>query len=177
MLRLQVATALQHYDNAHRLGPFAVESETLMIYRAHGNALSAYARVFTADAEEADDVVQEAFLQYLLVRAQGTEVEFPRRWLLTRVHELLRDRERILAGKPVAEAETEAAKCEGMLLDYARRKLPKSQKEIFRLRLLGLAYDDIANCLGIQTRAVSRQLSLGIKRLKDWAKQGGLADV
>lgn len=173
LLRLQVADALKQYDL--RSGSrFSVESETLMMYRAHGNALAAYARVFTEDADEADEVVQEAFLQYLLFRAQGSGMESPRRWLLSKVHEVLKERSLLDGTSTNAEVEAEAARCEGMLLDVARRKLPRWQKEIFQLRLLGLAYDEIGHHLGMQSRMVSRHLSLGIKRLRELIKREGL---
>lgn len=170
----QAAEALQRTDGRGAGAP-GLESETLLMYRAHSNALTAYARVFMGDAEQADEVVHEVFLRYLLHRAQDGVVDAPRQWLLDQVHGLLNERSWIAARVQQSAASAEASRCENLLLDCAERKLPRWQRDTFRMRMRGLAYEEIASELGIDVKLVSRHLSLGIKRLRELVMKDELA--
>lgn len=170
----QAALALQRSDGSGAPTP-SLEAETLLMYRAHSNSLTTYARVFMGDAEAADEVVQETFLRYLLYRAQDGVIESPRLWLLNQMHDLLNQRSWIAARVQQSKTPSDAVSCESLLMDCAQRKLPRWQRDAFRMRMRGLAYEEIASQLGIDAKLVSRHLSLGIKRLRELVMKDGLS--
>ena len=139
------------------------------LYRDHAPAVFRYAFHLTGSREDAEDLVQTAFLEAHRRMAAGEAIVNPRAWLSTvvrhRAFNLARDRREeassdrieVLAGAP-AEAGRDAAAD----LDRVRAvlyQLPAAQHQAFVLRHWSdLSYREIAAVLGTSEAAVESLL-------------------
>ncbi len=134
--------------------------------------------------QEADDIIQDSFVQLYRVHKSNGNVDNPRSWLFRVAHNLsvnLQKRERRLVpaidGEPYAglegvrvEADPEqiyAHKERMRLLATAVTRLPQRQRECLYLRAEGLRYREIAEVIGTTTSAVAESLKRAVMRLMD----------
>ena len=152
----------------------------------HLDAAYTLARYLTRDADDAQDIVQEASLRAFRYFAgfRGTEPGEGRAWLLAIVRNTARTwRERNrhhaqatafdeeLHSERVAEDHPEAAvvrKSEGEALREAIDRLPTEFREVIVLRELeGLSYKEISDVAGIPVGTVMSRLSRARRRLEE----------
>ncbi|PYO43334.1 MAG: RNA polymerase subunit sigma [Gemmatimonadetes bacterium] len=152
----------------------------------HLDAAYTLARYLTRDADDAQDIVQEASLRAFRYFAgfRGTEPGEGRAWLLAIVRNTARTwRERNrhhaqatafdeeLHSERVAEDHPEAAvvrKSEGDALREAIDRLPTEFREVIVLRELeGLSYKEISDVAGIPVGTVMSRLSRARRRLEE----------
>ena len=152
----------------------------------HLDAAYTLARYLTRDADDAQDIVQEASLRAFRYFAgfRGTEPGEGRAWLLAIVRNTARTwRERNrhhaqatafdeeLHSERVAEDHPEAAvvrKSEGDALREAIDRLPTEFREVIVLRELeGLSYKEISDVAGIPVGTVMSRLSRARGRLEE----------
>lgn len=139
-----------------------LEKEVTTEYERHGASLKRYLLGHGASAAKADDLIQDAFLKYYLLRLAGEKVENPRAWLFTVVRhgwlEVLRSpryqREVELAPAVATGVEPD----DGMwrsLWALAVGSLAPREKQCMELRRDGLQYDEIAEVMGVQPGTVA----------------------
>ena len=134
--------------------------------------------------QEADDIIQDSFVQlYRVLRSSG-KIDNPRSWLFRVAHNLsvnLQKRERRLVSSPDGEpyAALEGGRVEAdpeqiyahkerlQLLTTAISRLPQRQRECLHLRAEGLRYREIAEVIGLTTSAVAESLKRAVVRLMD----------
>src|SRR5215469_1162783 len=135
-------------------------------------------------SQEADDIIQDAFVQLFRFTRAGGQVNNPRSWLFRVARNLsfnLQKRERRVVS--VSEAQHTTALSERQrptdpeelyehkerlrLVMAAIRELPQRQQECLHLRAEGLRYREIAEVLGITPSAVSESLKHALVRLMD----------
>jgi len=134
--------------------------------------------------EEADDIIQDAFVQLFRFTRAGGWVNNPRSWLFRVARNLsfnLHKRERRLVSffdekHAIASSEWQRVpdpeelyerKERLRLLMAAIQELPERQRECLHLRAEGLRYREIAEVLGITPSAVSESLKHAVTRLVD----------
>ncbi|MDX6547215.1 MAG: hypothetical protein QOG33_765 [Gaiellales bacterium] len=139
------------------------------LYREHATAAFGYAHHLTGSREDAEDVVQLAFLEAHRVLERGDRIVNPRAWLVTavkhRAHNLRRDRHETpdaeaiegLADRPadgMNDASDELDRVRAVLYG-----LPEAQHHAFVLRhWSGMSNGDIASVLGCSESAVESLL-------------------
>jgi RNA polymerase sigma-70 factor (ECF subfamily) len=148
-----------------------------MLYREQAPRLQRRLRAKLRSAEDARDLVQDAFARLLGARSIPRE---PAAFLNRIVRNLVVDRARRLAtrGPEVALTITdgprvEATQSEAIELEQTRAlyrasvgALPNRTREVFLLhRIDGLAYKDIAEMLGISIRTVEWHVAEAIVRI------------
>jgi len=138
---------------------------------------------------QAEDKIQDTFLQLFRFLQSGGAVKNPRSWLFRVAHNLsfnLQKRERRLmsASDPLPAAELAAAEAGPnpeeiyvkkerlLLLDAAITELPQRQRECLYLRAEGLRYREIAEVVGTTTSAVSEALKRAVVRLRGEIHEG-----
>lgn len=146
----------------------------------------AYARRYTADGDEANDVAQDAFLSlwYGRVRWKGTGSlrsflygvarnlarNRGRSWHRTRVISLESLRPEATRRTTSAAPRPDDVVAERELLDRLERAvaaLPPRRQEVFTLiRLHGLSYEEAASVLGIATQTVANHLSAALSDVR-----------
>ena len=134
--------------------------------------------------QEADDIIQDAFVQLFRVLLSGSRIHNPRSWVFRVARNMslnLQKRERRmvsvsdeqpmarLIGKQTAVGPEEIylRKERLQVLAAAVARLPQRQRECLHLRAEGLRYREIAEVLGVTTSAVSESLKRVIIRLTD----------
>jgi len=134
--------------------------------------------------QEADDIIQDAFVQLFRVLLSGSRIHNPRSWVFRVARNMslnLQKRERRmvsvsdeqpmarLIGKQTAVGPEEIylRKERLRVLAAAIARLPQRQRECLHLRAEGLRYREIAEVLGVTTSAVSETLKRVIIRLMD----------
>ena len=134
--------------------------------------------------QEADDIIQDAFVQLFRFTQAGGWVNNPQSWLFRVARNLafnLQKRERRVVS--VSEEQHATALSESQrvadpeelyehkerlrLLMVAIRELPERQRECLHLRAEGLRYREIAEVLGITPSAVSESLKHAVMRLME----------
>lgn len=150
-----------------------------LLYRDQAGALRRRIRAHVGSAEEASDIVQEAFSRLLGAR-QGQSLRNPGAFLNRIVRNLLIDRSRRRAARPVLvclEAEAEIAvppdQAQALELDQMRQRyraivdsLPPRTREVFLLhRVDELGYREIAQRLDISIRTVEWHIAQAIYRI------------
>lgn len=152
-------------------------------YRAEQARLFHYFRR-KVGREAAPDLVQEAFTRMFRSGAYG-RVEHPQAYLMRTAHNLLIERARTWHRKqcmlcPLDEARDAAVvpdqerQFEAMELRRAFRKallaMPPRTRRIFLMhRLRGLTYAQIAEQLGVSTKAVEKHIGRTLKRCREVA--------
>ena len=145
-----------------------------VLYRAHAAMLIAFARAKGAGAEDAEEVVQDAFVR--LKRYGSTEkIENDLAFLRTIIVNLIRDRYRrrkiapvfvaydeagagLIGEEPAADRRVEAKQALALILDDLDA-LPDVTKTVFlRCRVKGETYQKIAEDCGLTIALVRRHL-------------------
>lgn len=134
--------------------------------------------------QEADDIIQDAFVQLFRVLQSGSTIHNPRSWVFRVARNMslnLQKRERRMVSvsdeEPIARliAKQTTVGPEEIFLRKERlrvlagaiARLPQRQRECLHLRAEGLRYREIAEVLGITTSAVSESLKRVVIRLMD----------
>ena len=134
--------------------------------------------------QEAEDIIQDAFVQLFRELRSGGGIRNPRSWVFRVARNLslnLQKRERRLVSvsdeHPMASMtltqtvagpdEVYVHKERLRLLSAAIARLPERQRECLHLRAEGLRYREIAEVIGMTTSAVSESLKRAVIRLMD----------
>ena len=136
------------------------------LYEEHGGAVFAFAMHLCGSREDAEDVVQTAYLQAFRALSAGEQLVNPRAWLMVVVrrqtYNLWRDRRETAVDRV---SETAAPEADADALAELRRvrsvlfSLPEAQHQAFVLRhWSGLANREIAEVLGTTESAVETLL-------------------
>jgi len=145
-----------------------------------------YAARITGDAERARDVVQETFLAWHQESTAAQNGHLPQ-WLFTvcrrkaldvrrkeqRMTLLSAEQAQVALGQLDAAPPVECQEQHGQLLRLLER-LSSNQQEVVRLKFqAGLSYREIAAVTGLSVSNVGFLLHVALKRLKEWAGEGG----
>jgi RNA polymerase sigma-70 factor (ECF subfamily) len=162
-----------------RFAPEAREATTL--YRELRKPLLRYLVCLGLSADEAQDVVQDTFLNLHRHLAAGGSQENIRGWLFRVAHNGARNRQHSYDrrfGKPLdpdLDSVSEDASPEQVVLEKERfrqlgkaiRLLTESERECLLLRAGGLRYREIGDVLGISTSTVGETVDRAIKKLAE----------
>lgn len=181
--------------SSHQSGD-ATNGETLeALFHALESPLLGYAIRLVADADAAQDIVQEAFLR---LHAQGDRVRDRRSWLYRAVHNLAlnhrRDGRRLVPFTPVDATAAEPqhqdedvqdlqplpdeqiARLEGIgLVRLSLGQLDPRDRELLKLKFEeGLSYKDMASRTGLTSSHVGYLLHHALKTLAAEVAKAGL---
>jgi RNA polymerase sigma-70 factor, ECF subfamily len=165
--------------------PADARTQVLRLFDENATGLRRYARSAGLTTDEAEDVVQEAFLSlFRHLRGGGSQANL-HGWLVVVTHRLsLKQRER-RARRDRREAPLEPAAThmmtgtdddpEAILADGRRRRrlravvraLPARDRQCLYLRAEGLPYRDIARTLGVSLGTVAKLLARSVLRLSN----------
>ena len=154
----------------------ASQRRVLKLFREHGAALHRFALVLVRHPQDAEDVVQEAFLKLLRHLRDGGDESNLRGWLFTVAahagRDRLRSRRRWIAWGPAHEERVvpEPLADEDGRLAAARRAmsgLRERDRLLLGLRGQGLSYREIAAAAGLKPASVGRLLARALQR---WGK-------
>ena len=164
------------------LARFAADScEATTLYRELRTPLLRYLACLGLSADEAQDIVQDAFVSLHRHLASGGSQENIRSWLFRVAHNGARNRQNSYDrrfGKPLdphLDSIADDATPEQVVLEKEKfRRLGKailvlteSERECLLLRAGGLRYREIAEVLGIPTSTVSDTVDRAIKKLAE----------
>ena len=125
-------------------------SEFETIFRCHYRPLTMYALRYTENIDDAEDIVQQSFIDIWERLSGGMAIDNLKAYLYTVVRN----------GSSERDAQ----------LWTAIDRLPKARKRIFLLsKRDGLTYKEIADELGISIKTVEHQISKAIKTLRNTA--------
>ncbi len=150
-----------------------LEAELHQLHEEHSASLYAFARMFSGDAEMAEEALQEAYHRYLLYRTQDRPVLNKRAWMIRVIHNVIVDWKKARARcqelnseLPAPElVETEESSLD-RLLEQSNVSLSTRERQILDLRLQGLRYSEVAGILGIGEGSVSRYLNRAFSKLR-----------
>jgi RNA polymerase sigma-70 factor (ECF subfamily) len=154
--------------------PPAMAEEAAALFELHGAALFRFARVLLHHSEDAEDVVQTAFLRLMEHLARGGDRSNLKAWLFTVAANLSRDRLRgrrrwlpwtseLDVGPAVTDPLLETGDPQQMFLAAARRLSPRDRL-LLALRTQGLSYREIAHAAGIRPASVGQLLARALAR-------------
>lgn len=161
---------------------FATDScEATTLFQELRKPLLRYLAGLGLAAEEAQDVVQDAFLSLHKHLSGGGSQENIRSWLFRVAHNRARNHQQSYARRmgepldPVFDAASKAATPEQAMLaqekfrwlDRAVRSLSTQERECLMLRAEGLRYREIGEVLGIPTSTVADVVERAIKKLAE----------
>jgi RNA polymerase sigma-70 factor (ECF subfamily) len=140
-----------------------------------------YLRCLGLSADEAQDVVQDAFLSLHRHLSAGGSRENIRAWLFRVAHNQARNRQNSYDrrfGEPLendADAILDEATPERLLLEKEKlerlanaiRRLSDSERDCLLLRASGLRYREIGEVLGIATSTVADTVERAVKKLAE----------
>ncbi|MFB3777918.1 MAG: RNA polymerase sigma factor [Bryobacteraceae bacterium] len=152
-----------------------IEGEVVNLYRGHCRGLARYAATICPDRGLAEDAIQESFLRYFLARKEGQTIRSPAAWLYRVLRNLLLDeRKRVwfrsctgleaAEGQPAWDDDPEARLEREQLSASLLRSLSARELECLRLRMEGLAYQEIAAVLRIQPGTVGALLARAVEK-------------
>jgi RNA polymerase sigma-70 factor, ECF subfamily len=156
-------------------------SEATTLYRELHKPLLRYLVCLGLSLDEAQDVVQDAFLGLHRHLAAGGAQDNIRSWLFRVAHNRARNRQNSYDRRfsapldaeidlPVDEATPERAMLEKekfVRLEKAMRQLHEAERECLLLRAGGLRYREIGEVLGIPTSTVADTVTRAIKKLAE----------
>jgi RNA polymerase sigma-70 factor (ECF subfamily) len=162
-----------------RFAPDSCEATTL--YRELRKPLLRYLVCLGLSADEAQDVVQDAFLGLHRHLAAGGSQENIRSWLFRVAHNGARNRQHSYDRRfgtpldPDLDSISEDASPEQVVLEKEKfrqlgkaiRLLTESERECLLLRAGGLRYREIGEVLGISTSTVGDTVDRAIKKLAE----------
>ncbi len=154
-----------------------LEAEVLEMLNKHSSSLSRYAIAMTRDRAIAQDGIQEVFLRYFLIRADGQQIENVRAWLFRVLRNYLVDCKRkdysrasmdLEAAAQVIDVrqDLEAAYQHHENFRRALSELSPRERECMQLRLEGFGYDEIAQMLEIRSGTVSALLARALRKMR-----------
>ena len=161
---------------------FAADScEATTLYRELRKPLLRYLVCLGLSSDEAQDVVQDAFLSLQRHLASGGSQENIRSWLFRVAHNQARNRQKSYHRRfgESLDAETESMLDERtpervvlerekfQRLEKAMRLLAESERECLLLRAGGLRYREIGEVLGIPTSTVADMVERAVKKLAE----------
>ena len=146
-----------------RQGEKRLDAHTL--YEGYGSAIFGFCLRNLGNREEAEDVVQDTFLNAWLALRRGVQPEAPQAWLLTIARNLCVSRHRAKAARiqtaQLDETRGQAAPAQKSADDLIElrallRRLPEQQRRAFLLyEVKGLAHREVAAELGLSYAAVA----------------------
>jgi len=151
------------------------------LFRCHYSELCSYANVFMQDLEDAEEIVQDIFVNFWNNRKEIQVVSSYRAYLFSSVkNSCLNKKKHILIREKYKEQnelelnqnsenpETKFYKTElEQKIREAIDKLPLKRREIFILsRYDGLKYQEIADKMGISIKTVENQMGSALKFLR-----------
>jgi RNA polymerase sigma-70 factor (ECF subfamily) len=156
-------------------------SEATTLYRELRKPLLRYLVCLGLSADEAQDVVQDAFLSLQRHLAAGGSQENIRSWLFRVAHNQARNRQSRYDRRfsvpldPEVDAILDEATPERAVLEKEKfrrlasaiRQLTQSERECLLLRAGGLRYREIGEVLGIPTSTVGDTVDRAIKKLAE----------
>jgi RNA polymerase sigma factor (sigma-70 family) len=136
----------------------SVDEQVCELFQQYARNLTLRLRV-TFRREDAEDVTQEAFLRLRATLLSGTQIDEPRRWLVTVARHLMIDRGRLDAKFALPldfERESTAPTTEDVWIDrdrivavrLAMRDLPDVERQCLVWRAQGLTLGQMAALLG-----------------------------
>ena len=144
-----------------------------VLFATHSAALYRFARVLLHHSEDAEDVVQSAFVRLVEHLARGGDANNLRAWLFTVTANLARDRMRVRKrwlswdaaplGRLWTAPELDTRDPEQQFLAAARR-LPPRDRLLLALRAQGLSYREIAEAADIRISSVGQLLARAVAR-------------
>jgi RNA polymerase sigma-70 factor (ECF subfamily) len=150
----------------------AEQLETL--YRQHATDLLRYLRCRTRSSGEAEDLVQETFLQAAKYPERLAAAESQRAWLFGVAHHLLgsmrRTLRRWMRSLPAEVAAPREAEPDERLVRMreAIERLPPLMREVLVMRLRGgLSYSEIGEALNIPAGTVRSRLHRAMEQLRE----------
>jgi RNA polymerase sigma-70 factor (ECF subfamily) len=156
--------------------------------RTYQSPLLRYAaQILRRQPDDAQDVVQEAFLRYYHALRAGQTIDTPNQWLHRVTHNLAIDLYRRRAKlSPLADdrpepadtapaADEAAGRQEQRTLALAElQRLPEEQRQVVLLKILrGLTLEEISEITGLKVGTVYYRLNQGLRALADRMKQLG----
>ena len=151
-------------------------SDTGRLFEQHSAALYRFARVLLHQQEDAEDVVQAAFVKLMEHLARGGDRTNLRAWLFTVTANLARDRIRarrrwlswdgVEEPRVAAETTLSAHDPQREFLRIAHRLAPRDRL-LLALRAQGLSYREIAEAAHIKPASVGQLLARALAR---WRK-------
>jgi RNA polymerase sigma factor (sigma-70 family) len=159
---------------AYRLRDFEGTFEG--IYRRHVRDVYGFSLSMLGNAEDAEDVTQTTFLNAYRALQNGEQVRSLRAWLLAIAHNVCRQRFRTAARRPqevaldpeVAEAYHDEDAPTAQEIRNAMSHLSFNQRTVLVLREIeGLAYEEIANAMGLSLSAVETLLFRARQALRE----------
>jgi RNA polymerase sigma-70 factor (ECF subfamily) len=144
------------------------------LYEAHADALFGHALALTRRREDAEDLVQEAFVKLADLGVRLLGVRRPGAYLhrMVRLAFIDRQRHRAVAeespldgaGEPAASGVGDA---ERVALEFALARLPFEQREVMLLHVIeGLTFREVAARVGAPMWTVASRYRLGVNRLR-----------
>jgi RNA polymerase sigma-70 factor (ECF subfamily) len=168
--------------------PLAVSAEAAGLFEVHGAALYRLALVMLHHGEDAEDVVQTAFLRLMQHLQRGGDRTNLRAWLFTVTANLCRDRLRarrrwVPWNLDASESDSDVRyRPAGPLADGGRvspqldlrdpeeqflaavRELPPRDRLLLALRAQGLSYRELAVATGMRPASVGQSLARALAR-------------
>lgn len=163
------------------------------LYRQHHIAVYRFVFRLLGDADEAKDVLQDAFMKLHRQMLQDVEIREPKAWLFrvagNRCYSLLKRREnwrQMLQKLPLGErllpgpAPSEAVDAEESVIRKEQERLMRRAYGFLRIRdrlalelfHSGLSYEEIAVSLGVGKATVGKLLTRARRRLEQAIKRG-----
>lgn len=154
------------------------------LFRAQYESLCRFAASYVKDADAAQEIVQEVFVNVWQKRETMDPAKELKTYLFTSVRNRslnhLRDNRKYRSEFLDIELEAQEPVHEGLLSDYsetekrireAMQRLPERCRQVFELsRFEELKYREIAGRLGISVKTVEVQMSKALKILRDELK-------
>jgi RNA polymerase sigma-70 factor (ECF subfamily) len=147
--------------------------EAAILFEQCGPGLYRLARVLLHKAEDAEDVVQTAFVRLIEHLGRGGDRTNLRAWLFTVAAHLARDQVRLRRRwvpwdntpriEPAAPGELDLRDPEEQFLAAARRLAPRDRL-LLALKAQGLSYREIAEVARIQPASVGQLLARAVAR-------------
>ena len=151
------------------------------LFESHGGAIYRFAAVLVRHHQDAEDIVQEAFLKLVRHLESGGDTRNIRGWLFTVAAHAARDRQRArrrwIPWLPAHEPRMEPASLpdEDGRLKQAREalgRLPERDRLLLVLRAQGLSYREIAAAARVRPTSVGRLLARAVDRWAVTRKDG-----
>ena len=165
-------------STAASLGVPGPEAEVLRLFREQGTPLYRFCRSMLGAGDDAEDVVQDAFVKLLQHLRAGGDRGNLRAWLFTvaanRCRDRLRRRLRWLPWSSETDQRPAPVSVDPIDVEPARRALralPTRDRLLLSLRAQGLSYADIARATGIRPTSVGRLLARAVDRWKRSLKE------
>jgi len=153
------------------------QGEVLRLFAEESTALYRFCRSLLRTPEEAEDVVQDAFLKLLSHLRRDGDRRNLRAWLFTVAangcRDRLRSRWRWLPWSAESDSRTVTPPEEGVDRAPARRALaalPPRDRLLLSLRAQGLSYAEMAAATGIRPGSIGRLLARAVDR---WKREAG----